>query len=37
VSLNGRDPQPIVDPTVDLASVSAVWWGHAPWIVQLES
>jgi len=37
VSLNGRDPQPIVDPTVDLASVSAVWWGHAPWIVQLKS
>jgi hypothetical protein len=35
VSLNGRNPQPIVDPTVDLAAVSAVWWGHAPWIVPL--
>ena len=37
VSLNGRDHQPIVDPTVDLASVSTVWWGHAPWIVPLGS
>ena len=36
VSLNGRDPQPIVDPTVDLASVPKVWWGHAPWVVQLD-
>jgi vitamin K-dependent gamma-carboxylase len=35
VSLNGRDPQPIVDPTVDLAAVPKTWWGHAPWIVQL--
>jgi hypothetical protein len=36
VSMNGRAPQPIVDPTVDLASVPVVWLGHAPWIVQLE-
>ncbi len=36
VSMNGRPPQPIVDPTVDLASVPRVWWGHAPWIIQLE-
>ena len=36
VSMNGRAPQPIVDPTVDLASVPRVWWGHAAWIVQLE-
>ena len=36
VSLNGRPPQPIVDPTVDLASVPTVWWGHAPWVVLLE-
>ena len=36
VSLNGRDHQPIVDPDVDLASVPKVWWGHAPWVLQLE-
>lgn len=36
VSMNGRAPQPIVDPTVDLASVSSSWWGHAPWIILLE-
>ena len=36
VSLNGRAHQPIVDPTVDLAAVPRVWWGHAPWVVQLE-
>lgn len=35
VSLNGREPQPIVDPTVNLAAESETWWGHAPWIVQL--
>lgn len=37
VSLNGRDPQPIVDPTIDLAAVPTTWWGHAPWIVQLNT
>jgi hypothetical protein len=35
VSLNGRPAQPIVDPTVDLASVPTFWWGHADWIVPL--
>ncbi|HEX9683987.1 MAG TPA: HTTM domain-containing protein [Acidimicrobiales bacterium] len=34
VSLNGRPPQPLVDPAVDLASVSLPWWG-APWILPL--
>ena len=37
VSLNGRAPQPIVDPTVDLASVDPVWWRHASWITPLET
>jgi vitamin K-dependent gamma-carboxylase len=36
VSLNGRERQPIVDPTVDLASVTLLRWGNAPWIVHLE-
>jgi vitamin K-dependent gamma-carboxylase len=36
VSLNGRDPQPFVDPTVDLSARSAWWWGHADWILPLE-
>ncbi len=36
VSLNGRAPQPIVDPDVDLASVDLLRWGHASWIVPLE-
>jgi vitamin K-dependent gamma-carboxylase len=35
VSLNGRPPQPIIDPTVDLASVRLLRWGHAPWILPL--
>ncbi|HUF33065.1 MAG TPA: HTTM domain-containing protein [Acidimicrobiales bacterium] len=36
VSLNGRRPQPIVDPTVDLASQPVLWWGPADWILPLE-
>jgi vitamin K-dependent gamma-carboxylase len=36
VSLNGRHPQPLVDPSVDLAGVPVVWWGPAPWILPLE-
>ncbi len=36
VSLNGRRPQPIVDPDVDLASVPLVDWGRRPWILPLE-
>jgi vitamin K-dependent gamma-carboxylase len=36
VSLNGRDPQLIIDPGVDLAKVPYPWWGHADWILPLE-
>lgn len=36
VSLNGRRPQPIVDPDVDLASVPLVGWGRRPWILPME-
>ena len=35
VSLNGRAPQPIVDPTVDLAAVDPFWVGAADWIEPL--
>lgn len=35
VSLNGRDPQLIIDPRVDLARVPYPWWGHADWILPL--
>ncbi len=34
-SLNGRPPQWLVDPTVDL-SAEGPTWGHADWIVPLE-
>lgn len=37
VSLNGRPPQPIVDPNIDLAHAPTPWLlGHAPWITPLE-
>ncbi|MCC5952793.1 MAG: HTTM domain-containing protein [Acidimicrobiia bacterium] len=36
VSLNGREPQPFVDPTVDLSQESMLWFGNAPWILPLE-
>jgi vitamin K-dependent gamma-carboxylase len=36
VSLNGRQPAPIVDPSVDLAAVSLPWFGHADWILPLD-
>lgn len=36
VSLNGRAPQPIVDPTVDLSEVPRFEFGRAPWILDLE-
>lgn len=36
VRLNGRPPQAVVDPEADLASVSATWLGHNPWIRDLE-
>ena len=35
VSLNGRRPQPIVDPTVDLSTVRFRWRGN-DWILPLE-
>jgi hypothetical protein len=31
-SLNGRPSAPLVDPSVDLASVGFPWFGHATWI-----
>lgn len=37
VSLNGRPPQPVVDPRVDLANVEARWFRHNPWINDLET
>ena len=36
VSLNFRPPQPLVDPNVDLASVSVAHFRHNPWIRDLE-
>jgi vitamin K-dependent gamma-carboxylase len=36
VSLNGREPVPLVDPTADLAAVPLWWWGHADWILPLD-
>jgi hypothetical protein len=37
VSLNGRPAQPLVDPTVDLASVPAAWLRHNTWILNLQT
>ncbi len=37
MSLNGRPPQPMVDPNADLASVSVAWFRHNPWIRDLET
>jgi hypothetical protein len=37
VSLNGRPHQPLVDPTVDLASVPVTRFGHNYWIKNLET
>src|SRR6185436_9647941 len=36
VSLNGRPPQPLVDPDADLASVPDHWLRHNAWIRDLE-
>ncbi|NED96292.1 HTTM domain-containing protein [Phytoactinopolyspora alkaliphila] len=36
ISLNGREPAPLVDPEVDLSSVPLVGWGNADWILPLE-
>lgn len=35
VALNGRPPQAIVDPSVDLSAVDVAWFGHNPWILDL--
>ena len=36
-ALNGRPPQRLVDETVDLTAVTRPWWGHAFWILPLET
>lgn len=36
VSLNGRPPQPIVDPMVDLSAVPRFEFGRSPWILDLD-
>jgi vitamin K-dependent gamma-carboxylase len=36
VSLNGRPMQRLVDPKADLARVPVNWFGHNPWIRDLE-
>jgi vitamin K-dependent gamma-carboxylase len=33
VSLNGRAPVPLIDPTVDLSRVPLGGWMHAPWLL----
>ncbi len=35
-SLNGRNPQRLIDPEVDLTAIPYPWWGHADWILPLE-
>jgi vitamin K-dependent gamma-carboxylase len=35
-SLNGRAPQLLIDPEVNLSKVPYPWWGHAEWILPLE-
>jgi len=35
-SLNGREPQLLIDPGVDLTEVPYPWLGHANWILPLE-
>ena len=35
-SLNGRKPQMLIDPEVDLTEVLYPWMGHADWILPLE-
>lgn len=35
-SLNGRKPQLMIDPNVDLAAQSAAWWRTPTWIVPLK-
>ena len=35
-SLNGRNPQRLIDPDVDLTAIPYPWWGHADWILLLD-
>ena len=35
VSLDSREPQPLVDPTLDLAAAPIHVFGHDPWITPL--
>ena len=35
-SLNGRKPQLLIDPEVDLTEVPYPWLGHADWILPLD-
>ena len=35
-SLNGRNPQRLIDPDVDLTAIPYPWWGHADWILPLD-
>ena len=35
IALNGRPPQPMLDPEVDLTTVEHSWWHPAPWITPL--
>jgi vitamin K-dependent gamma-carboxylase len=35
-SLNGRKPQLMIDPNVDLAAQPCAWWGTPAWIVPLK-
>jgi hypothetical protein len=37
LSLNGRPLQPVVDPNADLAAVPVRWFGHNPWVLDLEA
>jgi hypothetical protein len=36
LSLNRRPFNPVVDPSADLASVPVRWFGHNPWVLDLQ-
>ena len=36
LSLNGRAPRPLIDPTVDLSRAPRPVWTAAPWIVPFD-
>jgi hypothetical protein len=33
VSMNEREPEPLIDPTVDLGAQPVRFFGHAPWVL----